>query len=86
MAFKETVQVMKKLLADLSKDLEKGFFGNKAASQRVRVNSILFEKTSKVFRKESLTAERKVLKGSKKTSIKTKKTKAVSVKTLKKSV
>ena len=51
MALKDTVQTMRKLLTDLAKDLEKGFLGNKAASQRVRVNSIRFEKASKAFRK-----------------------------------
>ena len=59
MAFKETVQDMKQLLADLLLDLDKGLLGNKAALQRVRVKSIVFEKTSKLFRKESLIAQKK---------------------------
>lgn len=62
MALKDTVQTMRKLLSDLAKDLEKGFSGNKAASQRVRVNSIRFEKASKSFRKESVATERKSMK------------------------
>lgn len=74
MTLKDTVQTMRKLLTDLAKDLEKGFLGNKAASQRVRVNSIRFEKASKSFRKESVATERKSMKspksGTKKASAK----------------
>lgn len=58
MAFEDTVQSMRQLLLDLSKDLEKSFIGNKSASQRVRVNSVIFEKISKTYRKESLEIER----------------------------
>lgn len=65
MALKDTVQTMRKLLSDLARDLEKGFLGNKAASQRVRVNSVKFEKVSKAFRKESVTLEKKNLKSPK---------------------
>ncbi|MCX6987681.1 MAG: hypothetical protein NT065_05965 [Chlamydiae bacterium] len=80
MAFKETVQNMKQLLADLSRDLDKGFLGNKAALQRVRVNSILFEKTSKVFRKESLALQKKEERAPLKASIKKTKVKKISKK------
>jgi hypothetical protein len=59
MALGETVQIMRKLLLDLARDLEKGRLGNKTAAQRVRVNSILFEKISKTYRKESLQLEKK---------------------------
>ena len=65
MALKDTVQTMRKLLSDLTRDLEKGFLGNKAASQRVRVNSINFEKACKMFRKESVASERKTTKSPK---------------------
>ena len=65
MALKDTVQTMRILLSDLTRDLEKGFLGNKAASQRVRVNSINFEKASKIFRKESVALERKTNKPAK---------------------
>jgi hypothetical protein len=58
MAFEETVQSMRQLLLDLSKDLEKSFVGNKSASQRVRVNSVMFEKISKTYRRESLELEK----------------------------
>jgi hypothetical protein len=61
MAFEETVESMRQLLVDLSKDLEKSFVGNKSASQRVRVNSVLFEKISKTYRRESLELEREDL-------------------------
>lgn len=65
MALKDTVQTMRKLLSDLARDLEKGFLGNKAASQRVRVNSVKFEKVAKAFRKESVATEKKTQKAPK---------------------
>lgn len=68
MALKDTVQTMKKLLSDIGRDLEKGAAGNKAASQRVRVNTIKLEKIAKVYRKESVTVERKNGKSSSKGS------------------
>lgn len=83
MALKDTVQTMRKLLTDLAKDLEKGFSGNKAASQRVRVNSIRFEKASKSFRKESVATERKSSK-TPKTGAKKSVVKKAAVKVLKK--
>ena len=54
MNHKDTVQTMKKLLQDVLKDLDKGLTGNKAASQRARVNTIKLEKLAKIYRKESL--------------------------------
>jgi hypothetical protein len=64
MALKDTVKKMHALLEELSKDLSKAAEkGNKAASQRVRTNTIKFAKLSKQYRKESITSER----GSKKT-------------------
>jgi len=62
MALKETVNVLKKLLEHIGHDLDKAVEGNKAASQRVRTHSIQFEKTAKVYRKESIAAERKEIK------------------------
>ncbi len=59
MPLKDTVVVMSQLLKDLAKDLEKSGLGNKSAAQRVRVNSVIFEKISKVYRKESLASEKK---------------------------
>ena len=60
MKLEETIQIMQKLLSDITKDLEKGSLGNKTAVQRVRVNSILFGKISKVYRKETLDSEKQL--------------------------
>ncbi len=60
MALKDTVAVMRKELSDLCRDLEKANGGNKSASQRVRTATIKLAKIAKVYRKESLLAERKV--------------------------
>ena len=49
---------MRELLAAISVDIEKAANGNKAASQRVRTGSIRLEKTAKLYRKESISAER----------------------------
>jgi hypothetical protein len=62
MALKDTVCLMRKELADLCRDLEKANAGNKAASQRVRTATIKLTKISKIYRKESILAERKELK------------------------
>ncbi len=59
MGLKETINHMKRLLAEISVDLEKSVNGNKTASQRVRVHTIELEKTAKLYRKESVAAERK---------------------------
>ena len=59
MGLKETMNTMRKLLADINVDLEKSAGGNRAASQRVRVHTIDLEKISKVYRKESVAQERK---------------------------
>jgi hypothetical protein len=45
---------MEKILFAIAADLGKSGRGNKAASQRVRVNTVLFEKVAKRYRKESL--------------------------------
>ena len=58
MGLSDTVKRMRELLAAISIDIEKAANGNKAASQRVRTGSIRLEKVAKVYRKESIAAER----------------------------
>ncbi len=58
MVLKDTMAELKEFLGAMSRDLEKAFKGNKAAAQRLRTGSIEFAKLSKVFRKESMVAER----------------------------
>jgi len=58
MALKETIPTLRQHLQALCRDLEKAASGNKAAAQRVRTESILFAKTAKAYRKESLQAEK----------------------------
>ncbi len=58
MALKETIAQVRELLLEMSCDLEKAVKGNKMAAQRVRTASVLFTKVSKVFRKESIAAEK----------------------------
>ncbi len=50
---------MRKLLMEICVDLEKAVNGNKTASQRVRVHTIELEKIAKLYRKESVTSEKK---------------------------
>ncbi len=50
---------MKKLLVDIQHDLEKAGKGNRAAAQRIRINSIRFAKTAKIYRKESIAEAKK---------------------------
>ncbi len=64
MGLKDTVEHVRELLVELIKDLDKASRGNKAASQRVRTKTIKLEKVAKVYRKESIAAEKKE-KGSK---------------------
>ncbi|MBM3199112.1 MAG: histone [Chlamydiae bacterium] len=59
MALNNTVKSMKGLLEEITADLGKAERGNKAAAQRVRVNTIRLEKTAKLYRKESIAAEKK---------------------------
>lgn len=59
MALKDTVNTMKNLLCTICDDLDRSAAGNKAASQRVRTSSIRFAKVAKMYRKESVAAERK---------------------------
>ncbi|KPK33617.1 MAG: hypothetical protein AMS24_00480 [Chlamydiae bacterium SM23_39] len=59
MVLKETIKKMHGMLSSMKKDLEKAEKGNRAASQRVRTGSVKFSKVSKIFRKESVAAEKK---------------------------
>jgi hypothetical protein len=60
MGLKETISAMRQDLAELAENLEKAAEGNRAAAQRVRTGTIKFAKTAKVYRKESVDAERKI--------------------------
>ena len=59
MALNNTVKSMRNLLEEIVADLSKAERGNKAAAQRVRVHTIQLEKTAKLYRKESISAEKK---------------------------
>jgi hypothetical protein len=67
MALKNTVKGIQDLLHQITTDLQKAEHGNKAASQRVRTGTIKLEKLAKVYRKESISEEKKT-KGTKKPS------------------
>jgi hypothetical protein len=67
MALHQTLHHMKDLLSKITHDLHKAEGGNKAASQRVRTNTVRLEKVAKAFRKESIASE-KLNKGTKKTA------------------
>lgn len=56
MALKDTCITMNSLLAEIQEDMQKLEAGNKAAAQRIRTNTIRFEKVAKLFRKESIAA------------------------------
>ena len=58
MSLKDTMQRLNVLLVAIIKDLGKVQKGNRAAAQRVRVGTIRLEKLAKIFRKESVTAEK----------------------------
>lgn len=58
MALKDSMDRMNQLLCEIMKDLEKVAGGNRAAAQRARTHSIRFEKVAKLFRKESIAAEK----------------------------
>ena len=58
MALKETVNQLQALLECVTKDLEKGVKGNKAASQRVRTGTVKLEKIAKLYRKQSVAFEK----------------------------
>lgn len=56
MALMETVETMKRMLAEIQLELEDVIRGNKAAAKRVRKATLNFAKVAKVFRKESVEA------------------------------
>jgi len=58
MALKETMHEMEHLLSGVSRDLTKVHCGNKSAAQRVRVKTIRLERLAKMFRRESVAAEK----------------------------
>jgi DNA-binding protein H-NS len=58
MGLKETTNQIKRILDEIAHDLVKASEGNKTAAQRVRTNSIKFAKVAKVYRKESIAAEK----------------------------
>lgn len=53
-----TSKNLKNLLENITQDLSKADGGNKAAAQRVRTNTVRLEKIAKVYRKESINAEK----------------------------
>src|ERR1700733_2793305 len=59
MSLKDTYKHLKDLLSNITADLEKSENGNKAASQRVRTGTVKLEKIAKLFRKESISSEKK---------------------------
>lgn len=58
MSLEHTYTSLRELLADITVDLSKAEHGNKAASQRVRTGTVRLEKLAKVYRKESIHAEK----------------------------
>ena len=66
MALADITGKLENILTGLTKDLNKVGRGNKSAAQRVRVGTIKLEKIAKIFRKESVDAEKAALKKIKK--------------------
>lgn len=58
MALVDTINHLNQLLHALIRDLIKVTRGNKTAAQRVRTGTIKLEKIAKIFRKESVYAEK----------------------------
>lgn len=59
MSLKDTYKTMRELLGNITYDLDKAENGNKAASQRVRTGTVKLEKLAKLYRKESISSEKK---------------------------
>lgn len=59
MAIQMTIKNMKALLCAVTSDLDKAEKGNKAASQRVRTGTVKLEKIAKLYRKESISTEKR---------------------------
>lgn len=58
MVLRDTIHHMNQLLTDVSRDLGKVAQGNKTAAKRARTGSIKLAKIAKLFRKESIAAEK----------------------------
>lgn len=58
MALQNTVSHLKELLSNITQDIGKAEGGNKAAAQRVRTQTVKFEKIAKTYRKESISNEK----------------------------
>jgi hypothetical protein len=58
MSLERTMNQLHQLLVGISKDMEKAYRGNRTAAQRVRTGTIRLEKLGKLFRKESIRAEK----------------------------
>ncbi len=58
MSLAETMGKLESILTDISRDLQKVTRGNRSAAQRVRVGTLRLEKVGKLFRKESVAAEK----------------------------
>jgi hypothetical protein len=58
MSLRETINYLQHLCNNISNDLSKVTRSNKTAAQRVRTSTVKFEKMAKIFRKESVKAER----------------------------
>ena len=69
MNLKDTCKAMTGLLESIQADLAKAEAGNKAAAQRVRTHTIRLEKVAKVYRKESIKAEKSGVMNKKKEAV-----------------
>lgn len=58
MSLRDTMNSINQHINAIARDLTKVVKGNKAAAQRVRTATIRLEKVSKLFRKESVAAEK----------------------------
>ena len=58
MALRDTIHQLNSLLASITKDLTKVTNGNKTAAKRVRTGTVQLVKVAKLFRKESMVAEK----------------------------
>ncbi|MBM3183904.1 MAG: hypothetical protein FJZ64_01190 [Chlamydiae bacterium] len=58
MALRETMQKLDGILTEIVQDLGKAHRGNQTAAQRVRVGTVKLERVAKLFRKESVAAEK----------------------------
>ena len=59
MSFLQTTERLVELLEEILQDVPKAFKGNKTAAQRVRTRTVKLSKLAKVWRKDSLEAEKR---------------------------